>query len=447
MTEPILRALASNGAQADSWTPTNLNALADKPPVQPTLGSVGIVYPGKRHVFSGPPESAKTLIAYVVLIQVVRQNGPGILIDFEMGGYDARSRLRELGATNTDIDRIHYLEPDEPGSPDRISRLIQLKPSVVVIDAAAGAYSLQGLDDNKRADVETFARLYVGAFWRNGIATIVVDHVVKDRETRGSYAIGSERKLGGADIHLGFETVTPISRGTTGRYKIITHKDRGGWLKRGRLADVELSSDPESHQIAWTLTRPEGPDTAPGGEHFRPTHLMEKVSILLEASKEPLSRNEVYSQIGGTKKWVLGAITALVIEGFAAESDGAHRAKPVHSIRQYRENDAECNPEKPENPSANHLMASSVLSEQQNPANSDISASIPVVRSGSPVVREPQSVGGSGGSPPYGGDTSESLHSDHPEPGRWFAYLQWAEEQAGEVDLEIAPGTLDEEHP
>ena len=37
-----------------------------------TLGGIGLVYPGKRHVFSGPPESAKTLAAYAIALAEVR---------------------------------------------------------------------------------------------------------------------------------------------------------------------------------------------------------------------------------------------------------------------------------------------------------------------------------------------------------------------------------------
>ena len=48
--------------------------------------------------------------------------------------------------------------------------------------------------------------------------------------TRGAFAIGSERKVGGVDVHLCFEVVLPIKRGGRGLYKIVTHKDRLGRL-------------------------------------------------------------------------------------------------------------------------------------------------------------------------------------------------------------------------
>jgi hypothetical protein len=327
----------------DSWQPINLNTLPDKPPIEPTLGNTGLLYPGKRHVFSGPPESAKTLAAYTMLILVARTGHTGILIDFEMGSRDAKQRLQELGATHDELAHIPYLEPDTPATPQRLGNLISLEPVLVVIDAAAGAYQAEGLDDNKRGDVERFSRLYVGAFWLAGIATIVIDHVVKSVEGRGKFAIGSERKLGSSDVHLGFDTIQPVSRGTTGRYKITTHKDRGGCLPRGHIADFHLESDPDTHQIAWKVASPEQ-TTAEAG-YFRPTHLMEKVSIDLEHRAEPVSRNTIYDTIGGTKDYVLKAISALVTEGFIAEVDGERRTKLIHSTRRYRADDPTCNPE------------------------------------------------------------------------------------------------------
>jgi biotin operon repressor len=326
--------------ELDSWAPVNLTGLPDQPPVQPTLGAstgVGLVYPGKRHVFSGPPESAKTIAAYAITLQVVRDGGRAVLIDFEMGGYDARNRLQDLGATHTDLTNILYLEPNEPATPDRIDRLINLQPHLVTVDAAAGAYDLEGLDDNKRQDVERLSRLYVTRFWRAGIATIFVDHVVKNTETRGKFVIGSERKLGGADVHIGFETITAISRGTKGLYKILTHKDRGGYLKRGHLANLDLASDPGTHAITWQF-KPIGEDTAEAG-YFRPTHLMEKVSAWLELQHEPVSRNAVADALGGTKEYVLKAIAALVTERYAIEQDGPRRSKLVSSACPYRESD------------------------------------------------------------------------------------------------------------
>jgi hypothetical protein len=278
-----------------------------------------------------------------MLILVARTGHTGILIDFEMGSRDAKKRLQELGATPDEIDLIPYLEPDIPATPSRLKVLVDLQPQLVVIDAAAGAYQAEGLDDNKRADVERFSRLYVGAFWLAGIATIIIDHVVKNIEGRGKFAIGSERKLGSSDVHLGFDTIQPISRGTSGRYKLTTHKDRGGCLKRGHIADLELKSDPDTNNITWTFTEPQ-PTTAEAG-YFRPTHLMEKVSIYLEMQTDPVTRTTIKDALGGRAEYVVKAIEALVTEDFAAETNGPRQSKLVSSKRRYREDDPICNPE------------------------------------------------------------------------------------------------------
>ena len=87
----------------DSWQPRNLAELEDRPPVLPSLGGLTMCYPGKRHVFSGPQESAKTLAAYVIGLCVVREGSSVVLIDFEMGPWDAKTRLRELGASDDEF--------------------------------------------------------------------------------------------------------------------------------------------------------------------------------------------------------------------------------------------------------------------------------------------------------------------------------------------------------
>jgi hypothetical protein len=326
---------APHEQERDSWTPINLNTLPEHPPVQPTLGSVGLVYPGKRHVFSGPQETAKTLAAYAIGLEVVRQDGDLILIDFEMGAWDARNRLRELGAETNDLDRIHYLEPSDPATDRTMPDLLTLRPTLVIVDAAAGAYDLQGLDDNKRQDVERFTRLYVRAFWKAGVATIVLDHVVKNTETRGKYAVGSERKVGGADVHLGFEVISPISRGSRGLYKIVTHKDRGGFLKRGTLANMELDSDPDTHQITWGFTPAE---TDNSGAPFRYTLLMEKVSRYLEeVYPGGTSRNQIEKAgLGKSAEQVRHAIDQLIIEDYAAEETGHRGSRLTRITTPYR---------------------------------------------------------------------------------------------------------------
>ena len=110
-------------------------------------------------MFSGPPESAKTLAAYAIALEEIRQGGLVLLIDFEMAPWDARDRLREMGAGDEELEHLIYVEPEVPAEEQTLAELISSWTfSLAILDAAAGAYSLQGLDDNSRADVEAFTR-------------------------------------------------------------------------------------------------------------------------------------------------------------------------------------------------------------------------------------------------------------------------------------------------
>jgi hypothetical protein len=331
---PLVESL--NGRpEVDSWTPRNLAEMEDTPPVQPTLGGLSLCYPGKRHVFSGPQESAKTLAAYVIGLSVVRAGSSVVLIDFEMGPWDAKTRLRELGASDEELGRFPYVAPETKATEVAIAALVECAPALVIVDAAAGAYDLQELDDNKRGDVERFTRFYVNGFWKAGIATIVLDHVTKNAETRGNYAIGSERKVGGADVHLGFTVVKPISRGTKGVYKITTHKDRGGCLKRGVLCEFDLESDPDTHFISWQFKQPAVVDD----EHtFRPTVKMEQASRWLEKQlEENVPMSHIEKGIGGDREAGRLAIQLLVDEGNFREKAGPRNARLMTLVRPYRE--------------------------------------------------------------------------------------------------------------
>jgi hypothetical protein len=318
-----------------SWAPRNLAELEERPAVRPTIGQVGLVYPGRRHVFSGPQETAKTLAAYIVALEEIRHGGNVVLVDLDMGPWDARDRLRDLAATDKELERLHYIEPDTPPTPDNLLGLIALTPSLVVIDAAAGAFELASLDDHKRTDVEKFAGLYLRPFWKLGVATITLDHVVKATKDRGGYAIGSERKVGGCDVHLGFEPVRKLTRGGSGLYRIVTHKDRLGRLPRPRAAELELRSDPDTHEITWELRPAEL-----GSDQFRPTALMEKVSLYVEScNSDRPSRNALEQAVTGKRDYVRMAVDLLLHDGYLNVDEGPRNARLLRSVKPYREAD------------------------------------------------------------------------------------------------------------
>lgn len=317
-----------------SWQPINLADPEHKIPPEPPAVA-GLLYAARRHVISGPPEAAKTLIAYHLLLEALRDGDKVSIIDFEMGSVAAWRLLHDLGATDDEIQQIHYVEPHQPPTPDALQAIIDHGTRYALIDAAIGAYDTTGLDDNARKDVEEFARLWIRPLWKAGVATILLDHVTKNAETRGRYAIGSERKGGQTDIHLGFEALKQISRGGSGLVKVTVHKDRPAFLHRPTAATLELNSSPHDNAITVDIHTTQ---TAADDEPWRPTFQMERVSRYLENHSEPVSRTNVETNVKGhSAKTLRQAIDALVEDGYAVEIPGARGARNVAIIRPYRQ--------------------------------------------------------------------------------------------------------------
>ncbi len=322
--------------ESNSWKPINLALIADKPPLEPTIGNSRLVYPGTRHIFSGEPETCKTIAAYTTALEEVRAGGRVLIADFEMGPDMAKQRLRELGATDDELGALLYVEPDRPPTKADYADLIEGGLRLGIFDSAAGAYDVADLDDNKRRDAERFAALFIRPLWQANIATIALDHVTKAKETRGRYSIGSERKLGGSDVHLGFETVKPFYRGSKGIVKILVHKDRPAYLRRPHVADLHLTSDPKTYAITWTF-KAVSAGSSGSTDEWKPTHLMERVSRYLESQPEAVSRNEIDRDVSGKRGYLLSATDHLIADGYAQEHDGPRGARLVSSIGNYRD--------------------------------------------------------------------------------------------------------------
>jgi hypothetical protein len=319
-----------------TWEPVDLFADTSELPT-PTLG--GIAYPETRHHLSGEPEGLKTWLVLILAAELIEQEKHVIYIDLENGPRAMLERLRSLRIPDENArEYLSYINPSEPattpGARNDIRKLLELEPALAVIDSMAGALALHDLDPNSGRDVELFNRLLVDPLRSEGAATFLLDHVTKSRDTRSSYAIGSERKVGAADVHLGLEKIAPFGRGQTGRAKLIVHKDRLGWLPRPNLAELVLISNDDG-TITYRVDVNENGDAKP----FRPTTLMERVSRYLESQELPSTKNAIDGAVNGRREWVLRAIDALVVDGHVTESEGTRGARLFASARPYRELD------------------------------------------------------------------------------------------------------------
>jgi len=309
-----------------SWEPINLRDVSDEPPEPPEYG--GLVYRRKRHWFSGEPESCKTIISYAIAIETIRGEELVALIDFEMGSRDSKKLLREMGMTDDEFDLLDFYESPGPPSSVVIKTIIERGTKLVILDAAAGAFQASGLSENYEA--EKFNDIWIQPLWKEGLTTIVLDHVVKNPDNRGMYASGHHRKVGGADVHLGFSAVKKLRRGFDGIIAVTAHKDRPGFHKR-KAGEIALKSDPETHAISWEWK----PETSDATAQFRPTYLMERVSRYVEQT--PANRAEIKAQVKGKSEYIVPAIKLLLDEGYMEEIVRGAKGTKIRSTKPFRD--------------------------------------------------------------------------------------------------------------
>ncbi|MGD0166897.1 MAG: AAA family ATPase [Gaiellaceae bacterium] len=313
-----------------SWQPIDLASLGDNPP--PAASISGLLYPGNLCLIYGEPEAVKTWIGLVLCMEQIRADRHVVYVDFEMSASAVRARLLDLGATDEDLERFHYISPSESIMGKQIqidiaAMVAEYDPSLIVVDAMAGALALHGFDGNSNADVETFYSVTLAPFRSSEAALAVIDHVTKDREARGRWPIGAQRKLGGADVGILVEMISAFARGQIGLAKLRVQKDRHGALHRPYACELELASDADTGSITWELRKTA--QLGETGDAWKPTHLMEKVYTFLKEQSEPVPRKAISDAVTGKKAYIAQAIDCLIADEVAEEQPGSHGSKLI----------------------------------------------------------------------------------------------------------------------
>jgi hypothetical protein len=226
-----------------SWEPVADFDAALEPPEPPSIltGPDGaLFYTAKRHLLWGASESMKSWIALAAVAEVINGDLAAVYVDADdMGLAAVMERLVELGVGDEKIRKnLLFIQPEErfdSAADYVIDRVASERPiALCVIDAMQPAMRLQGLSGNVSDEVQDWVLQVVGAFQRRGIATITIDHVVKNAEV-GRYSFGAERKLSGLDVSISCEAVgAPMTRSNPqGTVKLKAAKDRPGWHERG----------------------------------------------------------------------------------------------------------------------------------------------------------------------------------------------------------------------
>jgi AAA domain len=343
--DPELRAIVADRRRLmprHSWEPVDLLTI-ESTSSPPTIG--GLLYPGKRHVLVGEPDAGKSWLAIALCVAEIEKGNVAVYIDADGNGGDVMlERLRALGLSDGQVRScVHFLRPDEPMLDPTIladvEQMLREEPPVTLVvgDSMDALLYLHSLDPNSTIECERFYHEVVDRWIAHGAAALLLDHGVKNREQRGRFAIGSQRKTGRAEVVLGLEIATPFKRGERGVARLVTHKDRPGYHARPKLGELELTSDPESGRVTWAIR----PASEQEGVPFRPTFLMGRISEYVEAHlpEEELTVGQTLKAVKGKDAAKRRAIELLVEDGYLEERSGSRNARLITSLRPYREED------------------------------------------------------------------------------------------------------------
>ena len=227
----------------------------------------------------------------------------------------------------TEVTGVLGQRPADPVCPVKFEE----PPTLAVFDGVTEALAMHSLEMKDNTDIAVFGTLLPKWIASSGPATVALDHVVKDRENRGRYAIGGVHKLNGLNgAAYVLENRTPFTIGTVGRSTVYVSKDRPGQIRRHALpgrenlwwfCDLVMTSHNEAF-VEVDLTPP-----VDKPEDFRPTILMGRIAAAL-AEHGPLSQRRLMAAAKGNSGSKRDALELLILDGYVSEKTPHELLKP-----------------------------------------------------------------------------------------------------------------------
>jgi len=246
-----------------SWKPVNLESLFDGTYVRPTTSMLArndghhLLYQGKVHSLYGESESGKSWVAQIAVAEQLRAFKKVIYIDFESDAPDIVDRLKSLKVTQAEIlQNFRYIKPDSATKFEDPywASILELNSAVlIIIDGVTEALSLWEKESKDNDAVTNWMRRFPRTIASlSGAAVVLIDHVTKNAETRGRFAIGGQAKLATIDgaAYL-VEPLEVLSPGKIGTLTLRVTKDRPGFVRR--IAGMYRKSDRTQEAAVITI--------------------------------------------------------------------------------------------------------------------------------------------------------------------------------------------------
>ncbi|WP_225859145.1 DnaB-like helicase N-terminal domain-containing protein [Streptomyces albicerus] len=347
---------------ATGWGFSDLTPVLDgtHKPAQPVVGArddgIGMFYPGRVNGIQGESEAGKSWVALVSCLVEINRGCHVVYMDFEDSEEGVVSRLLLIGATPQDIaERFHYVRPGATPAPAQlrsfIDRIGALQPSLIVVDGVTEAMVMLGLELKENTEIAKFGRMLLRPLADTGAAVVPLDHVVKNNENRGRYALGGVHKLNAVDgVQYMLEAVRPFGINTEGRSRLRIAKDRPAQIRKHALpggrnpmhwfADLVIRSEGDQFATAHLfppIERTEEPVDRTADEERAAQEEQEikeredKVLQILTKNREPMSKNALEELIPGRASVTRRALTRLVHTGRVVAERGP-RGATLHRL-------------------------------------------------------------------------------------------------------------------
>lgn len=337
----------------ESWKPVDLKAIlaSGYQAPQPTIGCVdgvdhGLFYPARVNMVFGDSGGGKTWLLLYIIGQQMLQGRDAVLIDYEDHATAQVARLEQIGIPrDTILQHLVYIQPTERWSKQASEQIVAAingrDVALAVVDSTGEALAVDGIQPNADDEVARWFRGCARLLSENGVAVVLLDHVVKSKDQlrNSDFASGSHRKraaVNGAAYFL--EVIQAPSRDHDGSFKLITRKCRFGWRKHGAVAALVTMKNRAdgSDKVDFALNSvPDIGRTASGKPLF--TWYMQQVSEFLEEQTSPQSKAKIVQGIRRNERLTTTAIQTLVEEGYASVENGPRGSHLVRSMKPYRE--------------------------------------------------------------------------------------------------------------
>jgi hypothetical protein len=328
--------------EESSWKPVELKDYFDglfAAPVATILkrsDGNGLIYTGRVHSIYGESESGKSWVAQIASAEMLKSDKKVIYIDFESDAIDIVNRLKALGVSRANLlQYFTYIRPDGPRDADDPYWQAILQPdsaTLVIIDGVTESLTMWGGETKDNDAITRWMRIFPRTVaTASGAAVVLIDHITKNAETRGRFAIGGQAKLATIDgaAYL-VEPLEALAPGRTGTLTMRVTKDRPGfirkisgmWRKSDRTQEAAIFTiDSTRAQMEYVIGVPLAEDEFEANKEFK------KVREVAEFihNHPGCTRRIIQEGVSGSKEVVGDRIAELLTAGWI-ENKGNDRS-------------------------------------------------------------------------------------------------------------------------